>query len=62
MRSFRSYTIGFILAILITIAAYLSVVNHVPHVLLVIIALAIVQLFVQLVFFLHIGTGPKRSR
>ena len=59
MHTLRSYGIGYVLAILITIAAYIAVVNHVSHLLLIIIGLAIVQLFLQLIFFLHIGTGPN---
>jgi cytochrome o ubiquinol oxidase operon protein cyoD len=60
--SFRSYTIGFIVSIVLTLAAYLSVVNHLlsGELLLVTIAeLAIMQLLVQLIFFLHMGTESK---
>lgn len=68
--SVSSYIIGFILSILITIAAYIPVYVHqtsahevfshaflIPFVLI----LAFVQLTVQLWFFLHIGkeSGPR---
>lgn len=57
-----SYIVGFILAIIATLVAYLIVVYHVwPVVTLVyiILGLAVVQLVVQLVFFLHIGRGSQ---
>ncbi len=58
------YITGFILSILLTLAAYILVSQHVAghHAFLthkflitVVLALAMVQLVVQLVFFLHIG-------
>ena len=56
------YVVGFILAVVLTLLAYLVVVNHwLSGGMLVaaIIALAIVQLVVQLVFFLHLGRGKS---
>lgn len=62
--STRSYTTGFIISIVLTIAAYLLV----THTTLVgwglvyaIVGLAVVQLFAQLFFFLHVGRGPNRK-
>lgn len=57
-----SYVVGFILSILTTLAAYLIVVHHIwPMATLVyiILGIAVVQLVVQLVFFLHIGRGSQ---
>lgn len=60
----RSYIVGFISALALTFAAYFIVVNHLlPSHLIVpaIMGLALVQVLVQLVFFLHFGRG-KESR
>ena len=57
-----SYIIGFILSIVLTIAAYILVVNQVlgsSIVLIVIILLALIQLIVQLFFFLHLAEEEK---
>jgi len=57
------YTIGFVLSLLLTIVAYYYVVarGDNPLLLIVLAMLAIVQMIVQLVFFLHLGeeTGPR---
>lgn len=53
----RSYTIGFILSLALTIEAYLLVTNHTfsSRVLLaVVLGMAIIQLLVQLFYFLHL--------
>lgn len=62
MRALRSYILGLLLSLFITIAAYTLVVVHMsehvlslPIVLVTILSLAVIQLFVQLIFFLHIG-------
>lgn len=58
----RSYVAGFLLSLTLTIAAYLCVANKLlagRMVLVTIIVLAIVQLAVQLVFFLHIDRESK---
>ena|SRR5260221_2509642 len=58
----RSYITGFALSIAFTLLAYFAVVNHVVSgglLIAVIIGLAIVQLVVQLLFFLHIGQESK---
>ena len=57
-----TYTIGFVLSIGLTIAAYVLVANNVlsGSVLIAsILGLAVIQLFVQLVFFLHLGRESK---
>jgi cytochrome o ubiquinol oxidase operon protein cyoD len=62
--SMTPYIIGFILAVTLTLVAYATVVNHwLSGGLLigVIMGLAVVQLVVQLVFFLHLGRA-KGSR
>lgn len=57
-----TYTVGFVLSILLTLAAYSSVVNrtHPDSTLIgIIVGLAVTQLLVQLVFFLHLGRESK---
>jgi cytochrome o ubiquinol oxidase operon protein cyoD len=57
---YTSYVIGFVLSVVTTFVAYLAVVNHVwPKEMLVyvVLGIALVQLIVQVVFFLHIGRG-----
>lgn len=66
--SIKTYFIGFALSILLTLAAYFAVEMHrssgnlffsqeliIPLVL----SLAVLQLFVQLIFFLHVGINRK---
>jgi cytochrome o ubiquinol oxidase operon protein cyoD len=58
----RSYTIGFGLSIILTLAAYFAVVKHAfsgKALLVVLLGLAVVQFMVQLFFFLHIGRETK---
>jgi cytochrome o ubiquinol oxidase operon protein cyoD len=60
--SVQSYSIGFLLSIICTIAAYELVVHHVLSgwsLIAAICLLAIVQLLVQLLFFLHLNKGSK---
>lgn len=64
MGTVKSYLLGFILSILLTLAAYLIVANHLLAggvLVLTIISLAIIQLWVQLILFLHLGqeSGPR---
>jgi cytochrome o ubiquinol oxidase subunit IV len=62
--SMRSYTTGFIISIGLTIAAYLLVTQKALtgwNLSYAIIGLAVIQLFVQLFFFLHLGRGPNRK-
>jgi cytochrome o ubiquinol oxidase subunit IV len=57
-----SYVVGFVLSIALTLAAYSAVVNRsMPdsRLVVLVIALAMAQLLVQLIFFLHMG---KESR
>lgn len=60
--SIRSYVIGFILSILFTIIPYLLVTRHILSgntLLLSLLGIAVIQMFVQIFFFLHLGRGPK---
>jgi cytochrome o ubiquinol oxidase operon protein cyoD len=57
-----SYIIGFILSVVATLIAYVLVVDHVwPKEMLVyfVMGIAVTQLFIQAVFFLHIGRGSQ---
>jgi cytochrome o ubiquinol oxidase operon protein cyoD len=57
-----SYVIGFVLSIILTFLAYVLVVNHILEgalLVAVIVGLAVIQLFVQLFFFLHLGKESK---
>ncbi|QZA58770.1 cytochrome o ubiquinol oxidase subunit IV [Candidatus Rhabdochlamydia porcellionis] len=59
---FKSYLIGFLLSILLTLVAYFIVVEHVFSsgiLVSTIIGLGVVQMFIQLLFFLHLGQEPK---
>ena len=60
--SIQSYVIGFSLSLILTIIAYFMVrmqllINQ--QLLLAILGLAVLQMFVQIFFFLHLGRGPK---
>ncbi len=66
MNRIVSYTVGLILALLLTVAAFSLVFAHVgnaagalPRITLIVavLTLAMVQLAVQLIFFLHLGRG-----
>lgn len=60
--SLKSYIIGFILSIALTLAAYYLVVDHILTSWPLIIAvsgLAVAQVLVQLFFFLHLGKEPS---
>jgi cytochrome o ubiquinol oxidase operon protein cyoD len=61
--SIWKYTVGFVLSLLLSLAAYFYVVGHGSNAWLlpVLGVLALVQMIVQLLFFLHLGeeTGPK---
>ncbi len=59
---YRAYIVGFILSLLTTIAAYFFVVSHmwpVQVTIYLVMAIAVLQLVVQMVFFLHIGNGSR---
>lgn len=60
--SVRSYTTGFVLSLVLTLAAYIIVVNDVWAGWAMVGALAVLavaQLFVQLIYFLHLGRESK---
>lgn len=54
-----SYITGFILSILLTLTAYVSIANASlgSQTVAIIIGLAVTQLLVQLIFFMHLGRG-----
>ncbi len=60
--SVASYTAGFVLSLILTLAAYMSVTHNVFSgwaLVYALAALAIVQLLVQLAFFLHLGRESR---
>lgn len=60
--SVRSYTVGFTLSVILTLAAYMLTVNDVLNgwtLVYTLAGLAIVQLAVQLLFFLHLGRESR---
>ena len=57
-----SYVVGFVLSIATTLIAYFFVVNQLlpkETLIYVVLVIAVVQLIVQLVFFLHLGRGNR---
>lgn len=61
--TFRTYAVGFTLAILLTIVPFILVMSHaLPKTWLVIIALVFagVQILVHLVYFLHLSTSSEQ--
>lgn len=60
--SISSYVIGFVLSLVLTIVPYYLVTRDVisgTTLLLAVLGLAILQMLVQVFFFLHLGRGPK---
>ena len=61
--SLRGYLTGFVLAAILTVIPFWLVMDHVitnrPLLILVILALAVVQIFVHIVFFLHLDTRSE---
>lgn len=62
--SLKSYTIGFILSLVLTLTAYIAVTKRIfstDGIVAFIVALALTQFIVQLYFFLHLGheTRPR---
>lgn len=58
----RSYVIGFVLSLIFTIIPYYLVINKVltgDTLLITILCIAVIQMFIQIFFFLHLGRGPK---
>ena len=63
-RGLQSYLIGLALAVLLTIASFWTVHTHLiygPGVPVALLAFAIAQMGIHLVFFLHIATGPDNT-
>ena len=63
-RGLRSYLIGFVLAIGLTAASFWAIRTHAiygPGVSVALVTLAIAQMGIHLVFFLHITTGPDNT-
>ncbi len=61
-KTIESYIIGFILSLVFTFIPYFLVVNHVViggGLYLTILGFAVLQMLVQVIFFLHLGRGPK---
>lgn len=61
-KTTASYVVGFILSLVFTFIPYYLVVNHVVSgmtLLLTILGFAVIQMIIQIVFFLHLGRGPK---
>jgi cytochrome o ubiquinol oxidase operon protein cyoD len=57
-----SYVVGFILSLIFTIIPYYMVVNESAAgnpLLITILGFAVLQMFIQIFFFLHLGRGPK---
>ena len=60
--SMRSYVVGFILSLIFTILPYSMVVNGSLHGLTlttVVLGFGMIQMIIQITFFLHLGRGPK---
>ncbi len=60
--SYFTYVVGFVMSLLLTLIAYLAVVNHMlstPVLIATILGLAVIQLAVQLRLFLHLGQEAK---
>jgi cytochrome o ubiquinol oxidase operon protein cyoD len=58
----RSYVVGFVLSLALTLAAYILVVDNkfsARSLMLMVAGLAVTQFIVQLVFFLHLGRESK---
>ena len=60
--SAKSYVIGFVLSLIFTAIPYYLVVEKViagNALLATILGIAVIQMFIQILFFLHLGRGPK---
>ena len=61
-KTMESYVIGFVLSLIFTFFPYYMVVNQIvtgTALLVTILGFAVIQMIVQIVFFLHLGRGPK---
>jgi len=70
MSTFKAYITGFVLSIVLTVAAYIPVWQHVSsghlryahsNLIAFVLGIAVLQLLVQLILFLHLGR-EKKSR
>lgn len=67
MPTFKAYISGFVISVLLTLGAYFMVLGHVQHryvislnfLVFALLVLAMLQLFVQMVLFLHLSTEKK---
>lgn len=62
LGSTTSYVIGFILSLVFTIIPYYMVTNHLATgsaLVITVLCFAVVQMLIQIFFFLHLGRGPK---
>jgi len=60
--SMQSYVVGFLLSLLFTFIPYVMVVNNSfsgTKLLVIILGFAVIQMIIQVTFFLHLGRGPK---
>ncbi len=58
----QSYVTGFILSLIFTLIPYYMVINQTfkgTTLLITILGFAVIQMFIQVTFFLHLGRGPK---
>jgi len=58
----RAYVVGFVLSLIFTFIPYFMVVNHTVHgtaLLATILGFGVLQMLVQVFFFLHLGRGPS---
>lgn len=58
----KSYVIGYILSLIFTVIPYYLIVNKVitgTNLWITILAFAFIQMIIQIIFFLHLGRGPK---
>ena len=63
-KRIRGYVIGLALAVLLTAASFAAVTSHViygPGIRVAVLALAVAQIGIHLVFFLHITTSPDNT-
>ncbi len=62
LGNYKTYTVGFIISLALTMASYFVVVEHVSTgwvILTTLMGLGVTQAFIQLVFFLHLGKESK---
>ena len=60
--TYTSYILGFVMSLILTLIAYFAVIKEILQgwsLILVIMGIGIIQLFVQLLFFLHLGSESK---